>query len=494
MGVVYRAEDTKLGRIVALKFLPPHLSSSAGDKARFDQEARAASAINHPNICTIYSIDEHEGTTFIAMEYVEGETLRQKMQGGTLPFKTALEIGIQVAEGLGAAHEKGSRTATSNPTILSSGTTGSRRSWTSASQNCGRAIRALTGSRRREAPSAQPDTCRPNRCRDTMSTTGAIFFRSGSCSTSSLPASSRSRGVHETALLYEIVNVDPPLMATIKPGLDPGLDAIVFACLEKDKNERMQSSKQVSIDLKKIKKESSRPRMSRVVAVRPELREVQQTAQATPARGRLNRMLWPAISALLLVALLITIWQLRQSLGLPSQIARFVITLPQDEFLNLVNHPAVAISHDGSIFIYKASGKFYQRKIDSFNSEPIPGTEEGDCPFFSPDGRWLAYFTTGKLRKVPLNGGASVIIADAQIDRGGVWLADGSIVFSPSGRGGLSRVKEDGSNLRVISVEDTTKSERTHRWPQALPTGSISSSPSASSGVPTIMKTPTSTH
>src|SRR5213075_2997905 len=167
----------------------------------------------------------------------------------------------------------------------------------------------------------------------------------------------------------------------------------------------------------------------------------------------------------------ITFWFLRLSSGSSSQIARFAITIPQDEFLNLVNHPAVAISPDGSIFVYKASGKFFQRKIDSFKSEPIPGTEEGDCPFFSPDGRWLAYFTTGKLRKVPLNGGASVIIADAQIDRGGVWLADGSIVFSPSGRGGLSRVREDGSNLRVITVEDTTKSERTHRWPQALPDG-----------------------
>ena len=105
MGVVYKAEDTKLDRLVALKFLPPHLAASDQDKARFIQEAKAASAINHPNICTIYSVDEHEGKMFIVMEFVDGQTLRDKR--GTINFKQAIDIGIQIGDGLAAAHEKG---------------------------------------------------------------------------------------------------------------------------------------------------------------------------------------------------------------------------------------------------------------------------------------------------------------------------------------------------------------------------------------------------
>jgi serine/threonine protein kinase len=105
MGIVYKAHDTKLDRDVALKFLPPHLSASEQDKARFMQEARAAATLDHPNICTVYAIDEHEGRLFIAMQYVDGQLLRDRMSG--MSKKQALEIGIQVAEGLAAAHEKG---------------------------------------------------------------------------------------------------------------------------------------------------------------------------------------------------------------------------------------------------------------------------------------------------------------------------------------------------------------------------------------------------
>ena len=105
MGVVYKAEDTKLDRLVALKFLPSHLSASDADKARFVQEAKAASALNHPNVCTIHDIQEHDSQMFIVMEFVDGQTLREKK--GTVSFKQAIDIGIQIADGLAAAHEKG---------------------------------------------------------------------------------------------------------------------------------------------------------------------------------------------------------------------------------------------------------------------------------------------------------------------------------------------------------------------------------------------------
>src|SRR6266481_5304715 len=240
MGVVYKAEDTKLDRFVALKFLPPHLNASEQDKARFTQEAKAASAINHPNICTIYSIEEHEGQMFIVMEFVDGKTLRDfvgAFHETPRPMNRAVDIGVQIADGLAAAHEKGivhRDIKPENIMVRKDGIVQIMDFGLAKLRSASSKITRLTkeGSTVGTAGYMSPEQVQGQDVdhRSDIFSFGVLLFE---LFTGQLPF----KGVHETALAYEIVNVDASPMSSIKPGLDPALDAIVFECLEKDVNE-----------------------------------------------------------------------------------------------------------------------------------------------------------------------------------------------------------------------------------------------------------------
>ena len=226
MGVVYRAHDTNLDRGVALKFLPPHLSASEQDKARFIQEAKAASALNHPNVCTIHDIQDHDGQMFIVMEFVDGQTLRDKR--GRINFKQAIDIGIQIADGLAAAHEKGIVHRDIKPENIMV-----RKDGIAQIMDFGLAKLKASDSK-------------INRLTKEGSTVGTAGYMSPE-QVQGLDADHRSdifsygvllyelligqlpfRGVHETVLAYEIVNVDPPPMSSVKMEIDPNLDSIVL--------------------------------------------------------------------------------------------------------------------------------------------------------------------------------------------------------------------------------------------------------------------------
>src|SRR5436190_1219774 len=266
MGVVYKAEDTTLKRIVALKFLPQALSTSETDKARFLLEAQAAAALNHPNICTIYGIEELDGQTFIAMEFVDGKTLREKTQSGTINLNSAIEIGIQVADGLAIAHEKGIVHRDIKPEnimvrkdgivqIMDFGLAKLRASRASRLTKAGSTIGTAGYMSPEQVQGQETDH------RSDIFSLGVLLYE---LFTGELPF----KGVHETALMYEIVNVDPVPMSAVKPELDPELDRIVLECLQKEPDERYNSVKDIAKDLKRFKRESSRQRMSRVTAVR----------------------------------------------------------------------------------------------------------------------------------------------------------------------------------------------------------------------------------
>jgi len=263
MGEVYKAQDTKLDRFVALKFLPSQMTSSEDDKARFIQEAKAASAMNHPNVCTIHDIQEHEGQLFIVMEFIDGTTLRNNKQ--PLSEKRILEIAVQVAEGLAAAHEKGIVHRDIKPENIMV-----RKDGIAQIMDFGLAkLRETSG------------VSRLTKAGTTMGTMGYMspeqvqgldvdhrtdIFSLGVVLYEMLAGESPFKGVHETAIMYEIVNVDPPPISTVKDGIDPELDRIILECLEKDKDERCQSAKELAKNLRKIKT-SSGNRKSRVYNV-----------------------------------------------------------------------------------------------------------------------------------------------------------------------------------------------------------------------------------
>ena len=220
-----------------------------------------------------------------------------------------------------------------------------------------------------------------------------------------------------------------------------------------------------------MKRESSRPRTSRIAPAQVVASGAQGGHPGRPAKVFRGNFLWRTISGILAVGLVIAGWELWKTRDVPHSVPRLGIVLPKDQMLEILNAPAVVVSPDGSRVVYRANGRLFQRRTDSFDCEPIPGTEDGSSPFFSPDGKWVGFFSTGQLKKLPVEGGATVVLAEAPNPRGGTWARDGTIIFSPWARGGLSRIREDGGEVRELTRIDSLSGERTHRWPQCLPDG-----------------------
>ncbi len=471
MGVVYKAEDTTLRRTVALKFLPQHVSASETDKARFLLEAQAAAALNHPNICTIYGIEEHNGQTFIAMEFVDGQTLREKR--GTINLGKAIDIGIQIAEGLAIAHEKGIVHRDIKPENIMVRKDGIVQimDFGLAKLRASRASRLTKeGSTVGTAGYMSPEQVQGQETdhRSDIFSLGVLLYELFS---GELPF----KGVHETAVLYEIVNVDPAPMSASKPEIDPELDRVVLECLQKEPDERYQGVKDISKDLKRFKRESSRQRATRTMVTRqfqkPGMTERHSEIQA---RSLWIRLLWPMVSVILGVAVVVLAWSpWRNEVVTNQAIMCFPINLPLTAPL-LQGASTVAISPDGRYIVFLAleSGnqKLFLRPLDQFTSKPIPGTEGANDPFFSPDGQWIAFWTNGKLKKASIYGGAPQDICDISYMRGGWWTSDNFIWYGHI-NSSVYRVPASGGTPQEVTILDTANGEISHRFPQLLPDG-----------------------
>jgi eukaryotic-like serine/threonine-protein kinase len=483
MGVVYKAEDTKLDRFVALKFLPSHLNASGQDKARFVQEAKAAAALNHPNVCSIIDIQEHEGQMFIVMEFVDGQTLGEKR--GSISFKQAIDIGIQIADGLSAAHEKGIVHRDIKPDNIMIRKDGIAQITDFGLAKLRGNVSRLTkeGSTVGTAGYMSPEQVQGLETdhRADIFSLGVLLYE---LFTGQLPF----KGVHETALMYEIVNVDPPPMSVVKPEIDPALDAIVLECLEKDPNERTQSVKQLSIDLKRFKRESSRSRVSRITSSRPAYQPPSASSQTArqaaaaelPGReGSTRTALIPwIVSAILAIGLGgISFIHFREAPPQVTSITSSILPAEHTTFFNANDGGHIALSPDGSVLAFVASdtsGKksLWLRPLSSSSTQQLPETDGAEYPFWSPDSRFIGFFAAGKLKKVAASGGGPLTICDAPNGRGGTWNQEGVIIFAPRfDNTGLFRVSAAGGEAAPLTVLDSTRNETNHRWPLFMPDG-----------------------
>ena len=474
MGLVYKAQDTTLDRFVALKFLPDRLSKSEQDRARFLQEAKAASALNHPNICTIYGIEEHDGQMFIVMELVDGQTLSEKKN--SISFKQSLDIGIQLAEGLAVAHEKGIVHRDIKPDNIMV-----RKDGIVQIMDFGlaklRGVSKLTkeGSTIGTAGYMSPEQVQGQDAdhRSDIFSYGVLLYE---LFTGQLPF----RGVHESALMYEIVNADAPPMSSVKPEISPELDAIVLECLEKDPNERTQSVKQISIDLKRSKRESTKQRVSRVMSA-PNLTA---TTKAYPAQAlemkdhRVPARKWMITGATSIAALILGVVMGINFFGSPGKrdVLRASIELSRGMEYNSFAGGNLAISPDGQMLVFSANdstneSSLWVRPLHTTTITKLTGTRGATYPFWSTDSRSIAFFADGKLKRIDAAGGPVVTIADAPQGRGGSWNQNGTIIFSPN-------VEE--SNLFQVSASGGTPVKCTGfdsvtgyacRFPAFLPDG-----------------------
>ena len=460
MGEVYRARDTRLGRDVALKILPESFARDSDRLHRFEQEARAVAALNHPNILAIFDTGQNNGAPFLVSELLEGETLRELLDGGALPQRKTLDYGVQIAQGLAAAHEKGivhrdlkpenifvtkdgrikildfglAKLAQSGPVSDSVTLTHSH---TAAGVVMGTASYMAPEQVRGDAVDARTD----------IFAFGAVLFEM-------LSGTRAFRRDTTAETMTAVLKEDPPELSDPGRAISPALDRIVRRCLEKSPEQRFQSAKDLSFALSALSgSDTGSASGAARIAARP---------------SRVPAYLWIAILVAAAVATAVT-W-VGAHRAAPKMRMEFAISVPGE-----VSH--MALSLDGSTLAFVSpdenSGQpeIYLQRVGSPDATVLAGTEGASYPFWSPDGANLAFFANGKLMKVAVSGGAPQALANVEAARGGSWGSRGVIVYAPDSGSFLWRVNADGSGAAALNAHPFTADDQSHRWTVFLPDG-----------------------
>ncbi len=465
MGVVYKAKDTKLDRIVALKFLPASAAVGEDEKNRFVREAKSAAALNHANIAHIYEIGEADGRMFIAMEYVEGKTLQEilSVNGGTpIPLKKVISYSTQIADGLQSAHEKGivhrdiksaniMVTAKDQVKIMDFGLAkvGGGKTVTKAGTTVGTAAYMSPEQARGESVDHRTD----------IWSFGVVMYEMIS---GRLPFKSD----YEQALVYSILNEDPEPLTAIRTGIPVALEAVVAKAMARDPSMRYQHVDEIPADFKSIELKTS-----------PTTRTPGMSGIAVAGKAHRRPVIYPlVIAGLAIIAAALLAWHyIAVNSHSYRSVFRLAISIPSSQQLEQIDECNPAISPDGKTLVYSAQANgsvmLYYRQMDSFNATPIQGTTGATGPFFSPDGQSIGFFAGGKLKTVPVSGGSPQTLCEAPVPRGGSWSDNGDIVYSPNFTTGLYTIPTDGGQPKVLAEPDTALGERSFRWPQVLPGG-----------------------
>ncbi|MBI2682145.1 MAG: protein kinase [Acidobacteriales bacterium] len=467
MGEVYKARDTRLDRDVAIKVLPPHLASDNTFRERFEREARAISSLHHPHICVLHDVGNQDGVHYLVLEYLEGESLSQRLERGSLPIAQVLRYGIQIAEALERAHRQGvvhrdlkpgnimltkdgvklldfglakpmagasaapssmSMTVTRNQTLTAQGTIVGTFQYMAPEQL--------------EGHDADP--------RSDLFALGCVLYE--------MAAGKRPfEGKTQASVVAAIFATEPPPISSIQPLTPPAFERVVKVCVAKDPEERWQTAHDVKLQLKWIAEGGS------------------QAGVAAPVAAHRKHREWTAwilagLCLLLAIGAGAAYWGIA---GKPKQVVRTALLLPEkSQFTLMGRNGAPVISPDGTrvafVAVYEGQRAIWLRPLDSTEAKPVAGTDEGYAPFWSPDGRYLAYFTQGKLKRIAVNGGAPEVICDADDVRGGTWGTKDVILFAPSRFSPIYSVPANGGTPTPVTELGTSLS---HRWPHFLPDG-----------------------
>ena len=459
MGEVYRARDTRLDRIVAVKILPAHLADDSGARERFDREARAVSSLNHPNICHLYDVGAQDRIRFLVMEYLEGETLANRLLKGALPLEQLLRYGIDICEGLEKAHRGGvvhRDLKPSNIMLTKAGTKLMDFGLAKAAVNpVGGSTPALL------ATLSQPLTeqgmvvgtfqyMAPEQLEGKEADTRSDIFALGAVIYEMATGTRAFEGKTTASVIAAVLGRDPEPISTVQPMSPPFLDDVVKTCVAKDPEERWQSARDVRLQLEWI------------------ARGGLQTRTPLP---RPHKLAWGVAALCALAALALSIGLLLRA---PKPIAarqiRFSV-IPPDEAS--VSTGSLAISPDGHSLVFGAAGSLWVRSLDTLSPRRLEGTSGALYPFWSPDHRFVGFLANGKLEKISPTGvnAPEEVCNAARGATGASWNQEGIILFSVDGKG-IFRVSASGGDTPVpVTTLDLTLKETNHWWPYFLPDG-----------------------
>jgi eukaryotic-like serine/threonine-protein kinase len=462
MGEVYRARDMRLNRAVAVKVLLEHLSHESHLRERFEREARAASSLNHPNICTLHDVGRHGSADYLVMEYLEGETLAQRLTKGALPLDQVLRYAIEIASALDHAHRHGVVHRDLKPSnimltkadakVLDFGL--AKVSAPVTMPGSAETANTLTG---KGVILGTLQYMAPEQLEGKEADARTDIFAFGAVVYEMATGRKAFEGQSGASLIGAILHTEPPSVSSRQPLAPPALDRLVRKCLAKDAEKRWQSAGDLHDELEWIKDGGPQ---GGAAAARP------------PKRGR-TLALYGALVVAAAAAGVLGGWYMK---SVPQQpVSRVTISLPAGQRLVALDQPALAISPEGKNLVYVAAQgatqQLFLRPLGELEAKPIAETEGAAAPFFSPDGRWVGFFAEGKLKKVSLNGGVAVTLASAPNPGGATWSSQGTLALQPMAVAaqGLQEVSQDGGALQPLTR--VGKGESVHRWPEFLPGG-----------------------
>ena len=490
MGEVYKARDTRLNRTVAVKVLRPQLVADPAGRARFEREARAISALDHPNICVLHDVGAEGGVEFLVMQYLEGETLAARLARGPLPLDEALRYAVDIASALDRAHRAGILHRDLKPGNIMLARSG--RETSAKLLDFGLAKLAPPGgpaaALHTQATATSPLTGQgailgtllymsPEQLQGAELDARSDIFSFGAVLYEVITGARAFAGASQVSVIGAILEREPPSIGTRAPLTPPALDRVVRKCLAKDPERRWQSASDLRDELAWIKDSMSPESTAAVVPV------------SARRRTRLPLPLGVALAVIAALAGLLawTVFNGRTTRGPDARPRLLTITPPTGMRLAA---GGIAVSPDGRIMAYAAaptdaadphrpstavsSARLFLRRLDSSEATVVPGSEGGRSPFFSSDSSVLAFFTETRLMKLSLVDGSLVKVADVPpVTRGGAFLTDDTIVLAPTQTSGLTTIPAAGGEAKALTVPDLAKGERSHMWPSVLPNGQV---------------------
>lgn len=468
MGEVYRARDTRLDRTVAIKVLPPAFASNSQLKQRFEREARLISQLSHPNICTIHDFGQDSGVDYLVLEYLEGESLAERLAKGPLPVEKALRVAMEIADALEKAHKHGIVHRDLKPGNVMLTKTGAKLLDFGLAKT---AAPAVDG----DAPTMQKSLTAegtivgtfqymaPEQLEGQNADARTDLFAFGALLYEMLTGKRAFEGKTRTSVIAAIVDRDPPPISQFQPLTPPSLVRLVRNCLAKDPDERWQTAHDVMLELRAIEEGDSTAGIPRRTSER---------------RRRREWLAWSLAALFFAAAAIATIFHFSAT-PQPAETLRTSIVAPAGAMFDFAGDRAAAltISPDGRFVTFVGPApdgisRLWIRRLDQLEAQPLAGTDHATYPFWSPDSSQIGFFSERKMKRVAPTGGAVVTItADVRDSRGAAWGPDGTIVYSHHWRSPLFRINAAGGKATPITKLDEARRETTHRYPHFLPDG-----------------------